>query len=683
MKKISNHNVLFGEVESQIASWVVILVIFIFSVYVSLTLTSDHPTNLSREISFNVVKERVDVLTPEVAWSRLRADSKKITIFSTRLSEMPTWTYFETYPVNQIENTVIELPSRQTRAVECWTDGGEKSLGSADYHHKKGAISRVKSGFQIDLRDEKNSIAILCRISSIGPANLSIIQWPESQMDGSTLKFMRKSGLITGGLFVITLFALFTAIINRNTTYFLYAAWLTINMRMVSKAGGWDTQWMGFELPIEWMSQIRIITFALYITTSIILFTVVFKKESKQFSHIPILIAKYAFIPIIIAAFFPPYKYVILTLWILGTISYAFIIYHCIKIWYQKKSGLMTWWTIVVIITAMASMQDILSAIFGGIKIIESLNFVSSSVACSIAVGIAIARQIHLESLYKKQLQEELEQNYRAIPIGLFTLNPSGIFLRTNPAMRNILGEDVFQDSDISWADCFDNNSWNCLSEQVENETNSEIRVVRRGVNAANQQTFLVKATLYRGRIEGSLQDITSQTRATEDLIKMTNSDPLTNVHNWRGTENAVEAGMVELQLGKPLTIAHLDLEDFKHINEDYGHSVGDAVLKQVAARINATLGVDHSIGRVGSDTFVIVMPDTKIDLASWICRCIVNSVEGTPFIIGEKSFHVRCTIGVLEIGLGMEPREAFSGAVRACRSAREKGEKGILVQRM
>jgi diguanylate cyclase (GGDEF)-like protein len=161
---------------------------------------------------------------------------------------------------------------------------------------------------------------------------------------------------------------------------------------------------------------------------------------------------------------------------------------------------------------------------------------------------------------------------------------------------------------------------------------------------------FLVRATLARGRIEGVLQDITEKTKATEQLRFMANNDPLTKVFNRRGIEKMFETVAATAAPGKPLTLAYLDLDRFKLINDLFGHAAGDEVLKQVCERVAMMLAGGQQIGRVGGDEFVIVMPDTAIPLASLICRGIVDRIGGTPYRVGDKAFHVRGSVGLIEV---------------------------------
>ncbi|MES2831723.1 MAG: EAL domain-containing protein [Pseudomonadota bacterium] len=278
--------------------------------------------------------------------------------------------------------------------------------------------------------------------------------------------------------------------------------------------------------------------------------------------------------------------------------------------------------------------------------------------------------------------QAELQHTFQAMPIGLFTLDLRGRFLSANPALHTMLGvDDVMSPGRNTLAQYFNIGSWEQLHDIVHVDGDSELQLQRnRAPDSTGEiQHFMVKATLARGKIEGSLQDVTQQLKATEDLRFMANNDPLTKVYNRRGIEHALADAVVELAEGKPLALAYLDLDRFKLINDLYGHATGDEVLKQVCKRVGGMLSGGQHMGRVGGDEFVIVLPDTSIVLASWICRGIVNSISNAAFCIDDKAFQVRGSIGLIEVSPGAQIRDAMATADRACRAAKS-GNHGSLV---
>lgn len=104
------------------------------------------------------------------------------------------------------------------------------------------------------------------------------------------------------------------------------------------------------------------------------------------------------------------------------------------------------------------------------------------------------------------------------------------------------------------------------------------------------------------------------------DLHQEATTDPLTGVLTRRAFRQAAELEMVRAtRTGRPLTLALLDLDDFKGINDRHGHAEGDNVLRGLTARWNAALRRDDVIGRFGGDEFVLLLPGADREQAAGI----------------------------------------------------------------
>ena len=99
---------------------------------------------------------------------------------------------------------------------------------------------------------------------------------------------------------------------------------------------------------------------------------------------------------------------------------------------------------------------------------------------------------------------------------------------------------------------------------------------------------------------------------ALEEESGLARLDPLTGIFNRRAFEElaASEISRAE-RYGRPLSLAFVDLDHFKQVNDDFGHEVGDTVLRQVAATLVATMRSADTVARLGGDEFAVLMPET------------------------------------------------------------------------
>jgi diguanylate cyclase (GGDEF)-like protein len=106
-------------------------------------------------------------------------------------------------------------------------------------------------------------------------------------------------------------------------------------------------------------------------------------------------------------------------------------------------------------------------------------------------------------------------------------------------------------------------------------------------------------------------------------------TDSLTSVPNGRAfQERATLALASQRRSGQPLTLAYIDLDRFKQINDTYGHSTGDEVLQTVAAAIEARLRATDLVARLGGDEFAVLLPDTDVAAARRLLEDVGDGVR-------------------------------------------------------
>jgi diguanylate cyclase (GGDEF)-like protein len=164
--------------------------------------------------------------------------------------------------------------------------------------------------------------------------------------------------------------------------------------------------------------------------------------------------------------------------------------------------------------------------------------------------------------------------------------------------------------------------------------------------------------------------------KQNEKLTTLAYYDSLTNVtsrmHGLTLLNNEIER---QKRYNTPLGIIILDIDNFKGINDTYGHNTGDGVLRLVAQTIQSTLRVNDSIIRYGGDEFLLILPHAKEEALTSICDKIVNQ-EFSLSIDKNTAISVTLSLGgtsVCEKNISAE--ELIEKADMALLSAKQSGK--------
>ena len=138
-------------------------------------------------------------------------------------------------------------------------------------------------------------------------------------------------------------------------------------------------------------------------------------------------------------------------------------------------------------------------------------------------------------------------------------------------------------------------------------------------------------------------------TRRYEEVLRLAERDPLTGLYNHRGIHQrlAIEGRRAQ-QRGGELSLVMIDLDDFKLLNDTYGHPAGDRVLSQVSDTIRSVLRHTDLAGRVGGDEMMLVLPDTDRDGAVQMAQRLRETLSAEPFVADKgRKIPLRLSLGI------------------------------------
>lgn len=123
--------------------------------------------------------------------------------------------------------------------------------------------------------------------------------------------------------------------------------------------------------------------------------------------------------------------------------------------------------------------------------------------------------------------------------------------------------------------------------------------------------------------------------------------DPLTHLWNRRGASVLLKAAFRKADESRsPLTVALLDLDNFKRINDNFGHQSGDEVLRKIASRLLNVVRDEDNICRIGGDEFLLLMTNTDANVASKVAERIRRAITDTPIPTRDGSMPISVSVG-------------------------------------
>lgn len=159
--------------------------------------------------------------------------------------------------------------------------------------------------------------------------------------------------------------------------------------------------------------------------------------------------------------------------------------------------------------------------------------------------------------------------------------------------------------------------------------------------------------------------------------------DGLTGLNNRRYLDNHLKILFDRAAVrGRPISICMTDIDRFKLVNDTYGHDVGDEVLREFATRIRSTVRGADLACRYGGEEFVVVMPDTPIELAASVAERLRAIVEDKPFYVRsiDRELSITASLGIATSNAAFgTPDELLKHADRALYEAKHAGRNRVV----
>ena len=163
--------------------------------------------------------------------------------------------------------------------------------------------------------------------------------------------------------------------------------------------------------------------------------------------------------------------------------------------------------------------------------------------------------------------------------------------------------------------------------------------------------------------------------------VELAATDALTGLSNRRHLEAHLNTLTEQAKSsGRPLSVLLTDIDHFKSVNDTHGHAAGDSVLREFAQRLRQnTRGIDL-VCRMGGEEFIVVMPDTPVELARHVGERVCACIASEPFRVSHAQLRVTASVGLATLEHpGESPEALLKRADEALYAAKREGRNRVV----
>lgn len=165
-------------------------------------------------------------------------------------------------------------------------------------------------------------------------------------------------------------------------------------------------------------------------------------------------------------------------------------------------------------------------------------------------------------------------------------------------------------------------------------------------------------------RLTGELAELKAKLEAAE---AMADRDTLAPVFNRRAFLRELHRTMSEVERYKtPAAVIYIDLDGFKAVNDEYGHSAGDAIIRHVGLLLTDSVRESDVVGRLGGDEFGIILNRASAEEAATKAHALSDKINSSAILYAGVPHRIRASVGVHAIAMVEDPETAIARADEA-----------------
>jgi len=166
-----------------------------------------------------------------------------------------------------------------------------------------------------------------------------------------------------------------------------------------------------------------------------------------------------------------------------------------------------------------------------------------------------------------------------------------------------------------------------------------------------------------------------------ERMQRQATTDGLTGLANHRTFYDILEKELWRSRrYGGQISLIMVDIDNFKKINDSYGHRVGDKVIKEISRKIRTCIRQIDTAARYGGDEFVVILPNTALAEATVVAERMVDVVSSSPMTWEKEQIALSISVGLGQYEGDISPEDITSRSDQALYSAKEAGKNTVRI---
>jgi diguanylate cyclase (GGDEF)-like protein/PAS domain S-box-containing protein len=176
------------------------------------------------------------------------------------------------------------------------------------------------------------------------------------------------------------------------------------------------------------------------------------------------------------------------------------------------------------------------------------------------------------------------------------------------------------------------------------------------------------------------IHDVSESRELNRKLSYHASHDILTGLVNRHEFDARLERALRSARARETsYALCHIDVDQFKIINDTCGHSTGDALLGQIGALLKTKIRWRDTLARIGGDEFGVLLESCSLEEAMQMADALRETIRGNKFVWDERTFRLSCSVGVVPItGDSQDVAALLSAAGNACAAAKEAGRNRV-----